>query len=332
MENAERSFSGSGPAADSRSQARPVRLFHSLAPRLLREVYRREQIPKVARFFLAAAGMRDWFATLRFQLRSHLGEVCEPILATLARRMFERRYDELARHLPQLPARSPHPEDAPPRELALVMAALYLLHRPTAGRHKSDWIFSAVGGPPRSLAEWLHAERLLWPLSPEARWREVTTHLGELLIVLTESLPAHLAHARKILGDICFASGARYGEYARRYFGVPAKPADPAAAAIEILRMSEYIFRVNPEHWGHTDADQRSGYLEGTACPWYSRPGWQPGHCGIFGQFQAGICSVFGLRYHLSSTIPKHGGSTCRVDLKPIPIRLHKADPGSADR
>lgn len=279
--------------------------------------------------------MRDWFRTLRSQLKPHLGDATPVILADLARRMFERRYDVLRQSLPQLPPRSAAQDPgntsntahaAPPRELALVMAALYLLHRRGSDRHPSDWIFDAVGGPPRSLAEWLHAERLLWPLSPTARWHEVTTHLGELLIVMTESLPAQLPHARKILGDICFAAGARYGEYARRYFGLPQQPEDPAAAAIEILRMSEYIFRVNPEHWGSTDAATRSGYLEGSACPWFSRPGWQPGHCGIFGQFQAGICSVFGLRYHLSSTIPKHGGSTCRVDLKPIPLRLRSDD------
>ena len=303
----------------------------SFVPRLLREIYRREQIPAAARWFLAAAGMRDWFRTLRSQLRPHLGDACEPILASLARQLFERRYDELCTQLPKLPRRSLLPDAPPPRELALIIAALYGLHLPSTAQ-RSGWILSAVGGLPQVAGDWLHAERLLWPLSAEARWREVTTHLGELLIVMTESLPAHLPHARKILGDLCFASGARYGEYARRYFGLPQAPADPAAAAIEILRMSEYIFRVNPEHWGRTDAAQRSGYLEGTACPWYSRPGWQPGHCGIFGQFQAGICSVFGLGYHLSTTIPKHGGSTCRVDLKPITLRRSKADPGPAQR
>ena len=41
-------------------------------------------------------------------------------------------------------------------------------------------------------------------------------------------------------------------------------------------------------------------------------------HCGIFGQFQSGISSVFGLRYQLTSTIPKHGGHTCRIDLRPL--------------
>ena len=59
--------------------------------------------------------------------------------------------------------------------------------------------------------------------------------------------------------------------------------------------MSEWVFQVNPEHW--SESDGTSGFLEGTACPWYSRPGWNGGHCGIFGQFQSGIASAFGLRY-----------------------------------
>jgi hypothetical protein len=81
--------------------------------------------------------------------------------------------------------------------------------------------------------------------------------------------------------------------------------------------MSEYVFRVNPEHWSGSDGT--AGFLEGSACLWWSRPGWNGAHCGIFGQFQSGIASAFGLRYHLSKTIPKHGGHTCRIDVKPIP-------------
>lgn len=302
-----------------------------MLPAVLRQVYRHELIPSYARYLFSAAGMRDWFAALRSGLRPHLGDRAQPLLAELAAELFTRRYDVLCASHPGLPPRRAN--QAPPRELALLMAGLYRLHRP--GTRRGSWILAAIGGPPQGPVEWLQAERLLWQLSSEARWRELTTHLGELLIVLTERLPAVLPHARKILGDLCFAAGARYGEGARRYFGLPKQPQDPAAAAIEILRMSEYIFRVNPEHWGGTDAAQATGYLEGTACPWYSRPGWHAGHCGIFGQFQAGVCSVFGLRYHLSQTIPKHGGTTCRVDLKPIPLQLRKpgasrAEPGPA--
>ena len=39
-----------------------------------------------------------------------------------------------------------------------------------------------------------------------------------------------------------------------------------------------------------------------------------------------GICAVFGLRYHLTETIPKLGGHTCRIDVRPItrPITLKR--------
>ena len=32
------------------------------------------------------------------------------------------------------------------------------------------------------------------------------------------------------------------------------------AAAIEVLRMSEYVFRVNPNHWHETDASTGTGF------------------------------------------------------------------------
>jgi hypothetical protein len=138
--------------------------------------------------------------------------------------------------------------------------------------------------------------------------------MGEVLIALTERLPMEgLERTSSTLGKICFDAGVRYGERAKARWDLPARP----ASAIEVLRVSEYVFRVNPEHWTH--AGETAGSIEGTACPWYMRPGWHPMHCGIFGQFQSGVASVFGLRYHLTETIPRHGGSTCKVDLVPMP-------------
>jgi hypothetical protein len=163
---------------------------------------------------------------------------------------------------------------------------------------------------------------LLLPIRSRDRWEEVTVHLGELLIVLTEDLPTHVPHARKLLGDVCFAMGERFAQRVKKAFGMNDVQNAPEAA-IEVLRMSEYVFRVNPKHWHDANAETSTGFLEGTACPWYARPGWNGAHCGIFGQFQSGISSAFGLRYHLAKTIPKHGGTTCRVDLKPIQIRRH---------
>lgn len=257
--------------------------------------------------------MRDWFFYLDRQLRPHLAERTRAILAAAAARTFTRRYDALrATSLLALPEASERP-----RAVSGVMAALYRAELDP----RASWIFDGAGGVPRA-RKWLDAFRLVAPLDAEARWREVTVHLGELLIVLTEDLPAHLDHARKILGDVCFGAGVRYARRMKRAWRLPeADMPNAPALAIEVLRTSEYLFRVNPEHWGDADAATKSGWIEGTACPWYDRPGWNGAHCGIFGQFQAGVSSEFGLRYMLSKTIPKHGGTTCRIDLKPIELR-----------
>jgi hypothetical protein len=289
------------------------------ARRLTREAYSREIIPERVLWWLAAAGMRDWYRVLAKRLAEPLREAqaergsnaqaspddARALIAKIGARMFERRWEPLARR-----TTLPH-GDA--RALALVMSALYDVD----ARSKSAWIFSAIGGPAQTLGERVHARSLLAKVPVRVRWEEVATHLGELLIVLTDDLPAHLPHARKLLGDICFDSGAKYAERVKKTLRIDAGD-DAPAAAMEVLRMSEYVFRVNPEHWSGSDGT--SGYLEGTACPWYERPGWNGAHCGIFGQFQSGIASAFGLRYHLSKTIPKHGGHTCRIDVKPIAL------------
>jgi hypothetical protein len=294
----------------------------------MREAYRREIIPERVLWWLAAAGMRDWYRVLGKRLAPHLAsgdpEDTRALLSRLSVKMFERRWDALsesprsgirARALGSLPDRS-----RDPRAVALLMSSLYR----AAGDRKAAWIFEALGGPAKTSSERARARLLLSSLDVRARWYEVATHLGELLVVLTEDLPAHLPHARKILGDVCFDAGARYAARVKTAFGIPDHPDDPPSAAMEILRMSEYVFRVNPEHWAESDGS--AGWLEGTACPWYSRPGWNGAHCGIFGQFQSGIASVFGLRYHLSKTIPKHGGHTCRIDVKPIVLRRKSAE------
>jgi len=284
----------------------------SLPGRLLRGVYRHELMPARVRWWFAAGGMCEWFRALEAGLRVHLGERTRPLLSELAQQLFLRRQRPLRALYPALPDGQQEP-----RAWALLMAGLYRVHAVP----QAKWLFEAVGGTPSGIYEQLRSQRLVHLLPVQARWEEMAMHLGELLIVLTESLPEHLPHARRILGDICFATGARYGTQMLRHMCKPGEElADPAALAIEFLRISEYIFHVNPEHWGKTDPAAGTGWLEGTACPWYSQPGWQAAHCGIFGQFQSGISSVFGLRYHLSNTIPKHGGSTCRIDLKPIPL------------
>jgi hypothetical protein len=275
----------------------------------MRHAFRREAIPARARWWLAAAGMRDWFAFLASRLRPHLGDSARPLIARSGARMFERRYEVLRRTWPHLP---PHESDA--RAPALVMTTLYRAELAP----RASWMFEGLGGRPRGIRERLRAARWLARSSAEDRWREVTVHLGELLIVLTEDLPSHLPHARRILGDICHEAGVRYATRMKRAWQLPNEGGNAPALAIEVLRTSEYLFRVNPEHWSESDAAARTGFIEGTACPWFDRPGWNGAHCGIFGQFQAGVSSEFGLRYVLDKTIPKHGGSTCRIDLKPL--------------
>jgi hypothetical protein len=284
----------------------------AVVARLTREVFARELLPARARWWMAAAGMVDWYTVVAARLRGQVAGDARELLSRLSARMFERRYEVLRAAHPELPDAA-HDR----RALRLVMAALY---RIGPRQRRGGWILGALGGPPRGAREQLAAARLVGRLDAAARWREMTCHLGELLIVLTEDLPAHLPRARAVLGDICFDAGVAYARVMRRRLRLPEAPADPAAIAIEVLRTSEYVFRVNPQHWGGTDAAARTGWLEGSACPWFDRPGWQAGHCGIFGQFQNGVCHEFGLRYRLGQTIPKHGGTTCRVDLSPIPL------------
>ena len=272
----------------------------------VREVFRRELIPLRLRWWFAAEGMGDWYRVLRRDLSPHVGgdARASTILSEISAPMFHRRHD-LLHTAYGVPSRH---ED--PRRVGLVMGGLYRI----ASQPDSDWIFRSVGGGPSTFADHLRAERDIARLPLQARWEELTCHLGELLIALTERLPAHLPRARGILGDICFSAGERFGRKMKRAFELEVTP----ESALELLRMGEYIFRVNPEHWGEADAKNNRGWLEGTACPWYTAPGWNGAHCGIFGQFQSGISAVFGLRYHLTTTIPKNGGHTCRIDVKPI--------------
>lgn len=281
-----------------------------------REIFRRERIPARLRWWFVAEGMIEWYGLLRRELAPHLGgrDAAARVLSDLGRPLFLRRHAVLRERVPALPA--PDATGA----TGLLMGGLYRI----ASAPDAAWMFDGVGGAPRTFREHVTVERWMAALPLEARWEEVANHLGELLIRMTEDLPGVLPRVRPIVGDVCFAAGVRFGRKIKRAFALPATP----DAALETLRMSEYIFRVNPEHWGTTNPRENTGYLEGTACPWYTAPGWNGAHCGIFGQFQSGISSAFGLRYHLTTTIPKHGGHTCRIDVKPIaapiPLRLHK--------
>jgi hypothetical protein len=295
----------------------------SLTGRVMRELYRREALPARVRWWLAALGMIDFIRVLARGLEPKLADRARPIVSDLVARMFERRSLVLRATYESWPG-----DD---RAKALALAGLYrMAYKP---ENRSSWFLEVLGGAPRSRLERFRAVAIAHSIPSEDRWREVTVHLGELLIVTTEELPKQLPGARKILGDICFEMGARYADRTKRLFGISSGDLSPERA-IEILRMSEYVFRVNPEHWSAVDHASGTGSLEGTACPWYSRPGWEAGHCGIFGQFQAGISASFGLKYRLSQTIPKHGGHTCKIDLVPLPSKrsAHPVEPASIIR
>lgn len=281
----------------------------TLLGRVVREVFRREALSSRALWWFAAEGTLDWYDLLASELAPHLGGVegSRRVVAALVGRVFQRRFQKLA-DARQLPAKAPDG-----RAVALLFAGLYRL----SSSPRSAWILDSVGGAPQSYDELVASERWMEKMSPEQRWHEVTHHLGEVLVALTEGLPTHMDRSRPIVGDLCFAAGQRVGKKMKKAFDLDDSP----ASALEVLRMSEYVFRVNPEHWGENDGAKKTGWLEGTACPWFDAPGWNGAHCGIFGQFQSGICHVFGLRYHLTTTIPKHGGSTCRIDVKPIVLR-----------
>lgn len=285
-----------------------------LLSRVVRELFRQERIPVRLRWWFVAEGMCDWYRVLHTHLAPHLGgePAAARALSEIAAPMLTRRYALLASTFSDLPAAEANP--------TIVGAVMGALHR-IASNDSARFVFERVGGAPRGFREHLRAERAIASVPIGARWQELTCHLGELLIALTEALPARMPRAHGVLGAICFDAGARFGLKMKKAFELEQTPAH----ALELLRMSEYIFRVNPKHWGEADARANDGWLEGTACPWYDAPGWNGAHCGIFGQFQSGISSVFGLRYHLTTTIPRHGGHTCRIDVRPIALRASRA-------
>lgn len=277
----------------------------SVLTKLVREAYRREVIPEPLLWAMAADGMFTFYAMLRRGLEKPLGsrERAREEIAKAAGLAYARRWTILRERFPGLPS----DEDAPAR----VLGALSMSARHPKGR----WVFANVAGaPPRTAVEHLRVERELRVMSSKDRWVEVSTHLGEVLIQMTHTLPSALPGANAVLGQVCFDGGRMAGEQAKKALSLP----DGPESAIEVLRMSEYVFRVNPEHSSEADAAAMTGMIEGSACPWFTAPGWSMKHCGIFGQFQSGIASVFGLRYQLTSTIPKHGGHTCRIDLRPL--------------
>ena len=278
---------------------------------MLRRAFKEERLPAWFRWICAAEGIAFWMHLAERGLARHLDDRARAreLMARAARVAFERRYSILRQTLSDLPAL-----EARPDALAIVMMGLY----PGPIFRVLDWILGALRA--RGLRARLEARRWLAPLDAQRRWEEVTVHLGELLVCLTEELrAAEVPQASYVLGQLSYDFGVRLTRLIRFLLRMP----HSTESAIEVLRMGEYLFRVNPEH--HSGVDGATGYIEGNACPWYMRPGWGAMHCGIFGRFQDGCSSVFGLNYRLTRTIPRHGGDICRIELKPIRLRKRPA-------
>lgn len=288
--------------------------------RLTRDVFRRERVPVPLLWVMAADGLATWYLWLARELTDVCGgrDAAKAAIARAAAPAFERRGVEMCKNWSHLP--DPAVDS---RVVPLVIASLYR----SPVQRAATWMLDGLGGGPRGPVEWARAWRLVAPMSFRDRWLEVATHLGEVLISLTQNLPAEgVPRSNAVLGRLCLDAGALYGRMTKVAFDLP----DTPESVIEVLRITEYIFRVNADHWTTTDTERRAGTLEGSACPWYQRPGWAGMHCGIFGQFQSGVASVFGLRYHLTKTIPRHGGTTCCIEVRPpasTPVRPRPTQP-----
>jgi hypothetical protein len=270
----------------------------------LRAAFHKEVLPSGVLWLMAADAMSLYLRALVKALSADGRPRPESkrIVAELFARMGRRRYAVMRAQYPHLPA----PSDA---HVAAVLRGLY----PTPGNRRTRWMYAALGHPPSRLRGIATTARLTARLGPQARWDELSTHLGDLLIVSTQSLSTlGVARGNQVIARMCLQAGVAYGEHFKARYDLP----DTAEAAIEVLRMGEYIWQVNPIH--HSAFEGRSGYIEGDACPWYRQAGWQHVHCGIFGQFQNGVASVFGMKYSLTRTIPRHGGDRCRIDLVSI--------------
>lgn len=269
----------------------------------LRAALRGERLPAAALWLMAADGMSVYLRMMRRTLMDagHAKADAQRIIAEMMARTWRRRWAVLRETHPHLPTGDAH--------IARFMGALY----PTPGNRKTRWMFAALGDLPRGIGARARGLRISARFGPRARWDELATHLGELLIVCTQGLgDVGVSRGNHLLARMCHAAGQRYAALFRRRWALP----DTAASAIEVLRIGEYIWQVNPEH--ESGAEGKRGYIDGNACRWYRQAGWQQVHCGIFGQFQNGVAAEFGMKYTLTRTIPRHGGDRCRIDLVAI--------------
>ncbi|MBK9264181.1 MAG: DUF2236 domain-containing protein [Polyangiaceae bacterium] len=284
-----------------------------IAPALrhLRASFNGEAVEPWALWLVASEGTAGWMRYLESALGEHLDDRyrARAIMTAACGEMFRRRGLALAAPLKEaLEGRSP-------ADVRAFFEALY----PGPIGASIRWSLDGIARESPGIAASARAWRLAGKVDAKTRWLEVSHHLGELTIVLTELLPKeNVPRAIGWLGDTSHAFGKEVAELAASLFGMP----PTMESAIETLRMGEFLFRVNPEHTSGVGDEQKPGFIEGSACLWYERPGWKQVHCGVLGRFQAGISEVFGQTYSLTQTIPKHGGDTCRISMSPIQLRV----------
>ena len=274
--------------------------------RIAFEALKREWVPPFLLAGMAAESLGQWYRWLDRAFTDALGNRSDAraLIRTCARPAFAHRYHALQADFPDLPSPSP----------AAIECAMTRIYGPKTAK-RIGWIYAADAGAPIADALQDRVTRSLKALSRRGRWDELAVHLGEVLIALTNELPKHdFRRGQAFLGRMCFDAGQRYANRMKAQFSLP----NTVASAITVLRMGEFIFQVNQEHRSEANLETNAGLIEGSACPWYVRPGWAAMHCGIFGQFQSGISRAFDLNYRLTQTIPRHGGSVCRVDVVPI--------------
>ncbi|HRI69537.1 MAG TPA: oxygenase MpaB family protein [Polyangium sp.] len=310
------------PSSPPRFRLEPDRWLRP-ALQHMRAAFATESVDPRLLWMFASEGLAAWLRHIEVALAEHLEDRqrARRILATVYGEMLQRRVLALPSPIATILTRSD----------ASSIRAFFEALSPGPIARSVRWIFEGFSPDAPSLGTLAEAWRRVESLDAKWRWLEVSHHLGEMAIVLTERLPEFdVPRAIGWLGDTCHGFGKEIGELFVEMYQMPRT----MESAIETLRMGEFLFRVNPEHSSGTDEGAQTGFIEGSACLWYTRPGWKQVHCGVLGRFQAGISEVFGHSYSLTQTIPKHGGDSCRTTMAPIQPKTQapRAKPESEKR
>jgi uncharacterized protein (DUF2236 family) len=303
----------SGVVSSGTSQLRlDTNMFVAPVLRRIRASFAAESLNPTSLWLVASEGTAAWIRYIESALGEHLDDRfrARAMITKACGEMYQRRSQAFASEIARMV------DGSKDTELRAFFAALY----PGPVGSSIRWSLEGLSKTAPGAGEVLQALQRVNKIPSKELWLEVSHHLGELAIVLTDLLPReNVPRAVGWLGDVSHTFGKEVAELIVSLFDLP----KTMEGAIETLRMGEFLFRVNPEHKSGIDDEQKSGFIEGNACLWYERPGWKPVHCGVLGRFQAGTTGFFGYTYSLTQTIPKHGGDTCRISMAPVPVRLN---------